>query len=159
MPARLMPLRAITALLVLVVATSCSNVAMPSLPSFELPQDDLDEISRLVGDAVDQLSSDAQGALPSIPAEVLETMQQFEIDPVAVPGNATDICAALGTPSPEGLAAGGLVTVIRALAGDVSVALAVLVSVVFGTCESWAPFVDTALQDFFSSQSPAANPT
>ena len=73
--------------------------------------------------------------MPSIPADVLETMQQFDIDQVAVPANATEICAALGTPGPEGLAAGGLVTVIRALAGDVSVALAVLVSVVFGTCD------------------------
>ncbi len=156
MPVR-MSLRVITALLVLVVAAGCSNVAIPSLPSFEQPQDDLDEISRLVGDAVDQLSTDAQAALPSIPPDVLETMQQFDIDQVAVPANASEICEALGTPSPEGLAADGLVTVIRALAGDVSVALAVLVSVVFGTCGSWAPFVDTALEDFFSSQSPAAS--
>jgi len=153
-PLRLVSLRATTALLVLALAASCSNVAIPSIPSFELPQSDLDEISRLVGDAVDQLSTDAQAALPSIPPDVLETMQQFDIDQVAVPANASEICEALGTPSPEGLAAGGLVTVIRALAGDVSVALAVLVSVVFGTCGSWAPFVDTALEDFFSSQSP-----
>jgi len=139
------------ALLVIALAAGCSNVAIPSVPSFELPQADLDEISRLVSDAVDQLSSDAQAALPSIPADVLETMQQFDIDQVPVPDNATEICAALGSPGPEGLAAGGLVTVIRALAGDVSVALSVLVSAVFGTCSSWAPFVDTALGDFFST--------
>jgi hypothetical protein len=151
---RLAGRRAAIALLVLAIATGCSSVAVPSPPSFGIPQQELDEISRLVGDAVDMLSTDAQAALPSIPADVAETMQQFEIDQVAVPANATEICAALGTPSPEGLAAGGLVTVIRALAGDVSVALAVLVSVVFGTCGSWAPFVDTALEDFFSSQPP-----
>ena len=153
-PKRLASLRAAAALLVLVAAVGCASVAVPSLPSFDLPQADLDEISRLVNDAVDQVSTDAQAALPSIPADVLETMQQFEIDQVAVPANATEICAALGTPGPEGLAAGGLVTVIRALAGDVSVALAVLVSVVFGTCAEWTPFVDSALDDFFSSQSP-----
>lgn len=138
--------RLAAASLVLAIVAGCAGGAGVAIPSFEVPSFDPDQIAQQVQDAVDQIGD----AIPSIPADVLETMQQFDIDTLPIPANAAEICESMGEPNPGALAAGGLLAILSALVGDPTIPIGLLVSVIFSTCDSWAPFVDGALEDFLA---------
>jgi hypothetical protein len=133
--------------LTLALLSACTTDEGIGVPSVELPSFDPDQIAQQLQDAVDQIGD----AIPSIPADVLERMQSFDIEALPIPANAAEICGMMGEPNPAALAAGGLVAILSALAGDPTIPIGVLVSVIFSTCDSWAPFVDGALEDFFSN--------
>jgi hypothetical protein len=149
------PARRLALVFTIAVTTACTGAALPSLPQVELPTWDPDSIAQLIDEGVEQVqAANPLGSIPPIDESVQQLLDDYGIDPLPIPANATEICAAMGSPNPDNLAAGGLGAIIRALAAEVGLGIGLLVSVIFGTCGSWAPYIDAALEDFMSIESP-----
>ena len=131
---------------------SCGSGA-PALPSIQLPSFDTTAIEQLLEDAIAEVERVAASPpaieLPQVelPAELETLLEEQNIELPPLPSNATEICAALGTP--VGAAAStGLNTVIQHLliGGEIGLVVGVLVTVVSRTCPVWMPHLETAVE-------------
>ena len=139
-------------LLVAALLISCDSTT-PALPSIQLPSFDTTAVQQLVEDAVAEVERLAASPpsldLPPVelPAELESLLETHNIELPPLPSNATEICAALGTP--VGAAAStGLSAVIQHLliGGEAGLVVGVLVTVVSRTCPVWLPHLETAVE-------------
>jgi hypothetical protein len=130
-----------------IIVASCGTGA-PSLPSF-----DTTAIEDLVADAIEEVERVAASPpaidLPSfeLPPELARLLDEQNIQLPPMPSNATEICAALGTPVGTAASA-GMSTVIQHLiiGGEVGIVVGLLVTVVSRTCPTWMPHLETAVE-------------
>ena len=132
--------------LVAVIVVACGGTGM-AVPTFELPQFDTAAIDRLVDEAraeVDRLASTPI----ELPPDMAALLAEHDIEVPALPSNAPEICAALGTPGASSVASAGLAGLIESVAagGEAGGVVGIMVAVVFRTCPVWMPHLESALE-------------
>lgn len=122
----------------------------PTVPSSERPSIDTSAVQQLLDDAITQAEGLAEAAMIELPATLAETLEQSGVELPAVPGNAREICDALGTPDVGTTPATALRSLIGSFVagGEVGLAIGLLTTVVYTTCPTWSPHLETAIEQF-----------
>jgi hypothetical protein len=131
------------------IVLGCAASA-PMLPSSERPSVDVSAVQQLLDDAIAETKRRAQTATVELPTALAETLEQNGIQLPAVPSNAREICDTLGTPGVGTSAAAVLRTLIDSFVagGEIGLAIGLLTTVVFTTCPTWSPHLETAIEQF-----------
>ena len=120
------------------------------MPTFDVPSIDTAALQQLLDDAIAEAQQISQTASLDLPAALAETLEANNIELPAIPANAAEMCATLGTPgaSPE---AGALLRGLIQSAvegGEVGLAIGLLTTVVFSTCPIWSPHLEQVVEQF-----------
>jgi hypothetical protein len=142
-------LRLGVAVLLAAMLLACGG-STPPRASIEAPSFDAAAVQQLLDDAMadlDRLAGDPP--VIELPAEVAALLEEADIRLPAVPSNAAEICQTLGTPGDAGATGAGLRPILEGFVagGEVGLAVALLSTVVFSTCPTWSPHIETLLQE------------